>query len=53
VVAIASDPAFAEKNMVSLGLLPILDTPEAFARYLKDNRATAARIVKDSGLEPQ
>jgi tripartite-type tricarboxylate transporter receptor subunit TctC len=53
VVAIASDPAFAEKNMISLGLLPILDTPEAFARYLKDNRATAARIVKDSGLEPQ
>jgi tripartite-type tricarboxylate transporter receptor subunit TctC len=53
VVAIASDPAFAEKNMISLGLLPILDTPEAFARYLKDNRATAARIVKDSGIAPQ
>jgi tripartite-type tricarboxylate transporter receptor subunit TctC len=53
VVAIASDPAFAEKNMLSLGLIPILDTPEAFARYLTDNRATAARIVKESGLEAQ
>ena len=49
VVAIASDPAFAEKNMLSLGLIPILDTPDEFARYLADNRATAARIVKESG----
>jgi tripartite-type tricarboxylate transporter receptor subunit TctC len=53
VVAIASEPAFAEKNMINLGLPPILDAPEEFARYLAGNRATAARIVKDSGLEPQ
>ena len=53
VVAIASDPTFAEKNMLSLGLIPILDTPDEFARYLADNRATAARIVKESGLEAQ
>jgi tripartite-type tricarboxylate transporter receptor subunit TctC len=53
VVAIASDPAFAEKNMISLGLLPVLDTPEAFASYLKSNRETASRIVRDSGSEPQ
>jgi tripartite-type tricarboxylate transporter receptor subunit TctC len=53
VVAIASDPAFAEKNMLSLGLIPILDTPEEFGRYLKDNRTTAARIVKEVGLEAQ
>ena len=53
VVAIASDPAFAEKNMLSLGLIPILDTSDEFARYLADNRATAARIVKESGVEAQ
>jgi tripartite-type tricarboxylate transporter receptor subunit TctC len=53
VVAIASDPAFAEKNMLNLGLIPILDTPDEFARYLADNRVTAARIVKESGLEAQ
>jgi tripartite-type tricarboxylate transporter receptor subunit TctC len=53
VVAIASDPAFADKNMLNLGLIPILDTPDEFARYLADNRVTAARIVKESGLEAQ
>jgi hypothetical protein len=39
--------------MLNLGLIPILDTPDEFARSLADNRATAARIVKESGLEAQ
>jgi tripartite-type tricarboxylate transporter receptor subunit TctC len=52
-VPLARDQAFAEKNMINLGLIPILDSPEAFAAYLKENRVTAAQIVKDSGLEPQ
>ena len=52
-VPLARDQSFAEKNMINLGLIPILDSPEAFANYLKENRVTAAQIVKDSGLEPQ
>ena len=53
VVEIAGDKAFAERNMINLGLQPILDTPEQFASFLAQNRKTAARIVKESGLEPQ
>ena len=53
IVEIASDKAFVEKNMVNLGLIPILDTPEQFAKYLKENWVLAERIVKESGLEPQ
>jgi tripartite-type tricarboxylate transporter receptor subunit TctC len=53
IVDIAGDKAFAEKNMINLGLQPILDTPEQFARFLSENRETAARIVKESGIEPQ
>jgi tripartite-type tricarboxylate transporter receptor subunit TctC len=53
VVEIAGDKAFAERNMISLGLIPILDSPEAFARYLKENWALAERIVKEAGIEPQ
>ncbi len=52
-VEIASDKAFVEKNMLNLGLIPILDTPEQFTRYLKENWVLAERIVKESGLEPQ
>jgi len=51
--AIASDKAFAERNMVNLGLVPVLDTPEQFAAYLKENRVVSERIVKESGLQPQ
>jgi tripartite-type tricarboxylate transporter receptor subunit TctC len=53
IVEIASDKAFVEKNMFNLGLIPILDTPEQFAKYLKENWVLAERIVKESGLEPQ
>jgi tripartite-type tricarboxylate transporter receptor subunit TctC len=52
-VEIASDKAFQERNMINLGLIPILDTPEQFAAYLKGNWVLAEKIVKDSGLEPQ
>jgi tripartite-type tricarboxylate transporter receptor subunit TctC len=53
IVEIASDKAFVEKNLINLGLQPILDTPQQFAAFLVQNRETAARIVKESGLEPQ
>jgi tripartite-type tricarboxylate transporter receptor subunit TctC len=50
---ISNDKAFAERNMINLGLIPVLDTPEEFATFLVHNRELAARIVKESGLEPQ
>ncbi|MGZ3411237.1 MAG: Bug family tripartite tricarboxylate transporter substrate binding protein [Rhizomicrobium sp.] len=50
---IASDKGFAERNMINLGLVPIMDTPDQFAHFLASNRELAARIVKESGLEPQ
>jgi tripartite-type tricarboxylate transporter receptor subunit TctC len=52
-VRMGSIPAFRQRNMLDLGLEPILDTPEAFARYLDETRPIAARIVRESGLEPQ
>jgi tripartite-type tricarboxylate transporter receptor subunit TctC len=52
-VRIGSMPAFRSKNMIELGLEPILDRPADFARYLEDNRVVAERVVKAAGLEPQ
>jgi tripartite-type tricarboxylate transporter receptor subunit TctC len=52
-VRIGNLPAFRQRNIVDLGLDPIFDTPEDFARYLKDNLGVAERIVKEAGLEPQ
>jgi tripartite-type tricarboxylate transporter receptor subunit TctC len=53
IVEIAGDKAFQDRNMMNLGLIPILNTPEQFAAYLKDNWVLAERIVKESGLVPQ
>lgn len=52
-VRIGTMPAFRSRNMVDLGLEPILDQPDDFARYLKENRVVTERIVKEAGLEPQ
>jgi tripartite-type tricarboxylate transporter receptor subunit TctC len=52
-VRIGTMPAFRSRNMVDLGLEPILDKPDDFARYLKENRVVAERVVKEAGLEPQ
>ena len=49
---IGSEPDFRQKRLIDAGLEPVFDTPEEFARFLKENRV-AARIVKEAGLEPQ
>jgi tripartite-type tricarboxylate transporter receptor subunit TctC len=53
VTRIAGDPAFVEKFFTGLGLESALNTPEAFARFLADDRRRAAELVAISGLQPQ
>jgi len=43
-------PEFRQKHLIELGLVPIEDTPEQFAKFLAADRARAKEIVKDSGL---
>lgn len=50
IARIASVPAFREQYFTSLGLEPILDTPEQFARYLKEDQAKGQKLVKEAGL---
>ena len=39
--------------MIDMALEPVFDTPEQFADFLKADRAASARIVRESGMEPQ
>jgi len=50
IARIASVPAFREQYFTRLGLEPILDTPEQFARYLKEDQAKGRKLVKEAGL---
>jgi tripartite-type tricarboxylate transporter receptor subunit TctC len=51
--SIGQDADFRQKRMIDVALEPVFDTPEQFADFLKQDRAASARIVKESGMEPQ
>jgi tripartite-type tricarboxylate transporter receptor subunit TctC len=53
IARVGNDPTFRQKRLLEAGLEPVFDTPEEFARFLKDNRAAAERVVKEAGLQPQ
>jgi tripartite-type tricarboxylate transporter receptor subunit TctC len=53
VAAIVSDPAFRDKHLTARSLVPAINTPDEFARQIKQDRAVAERVVREAGLQPQ
>ena len=51
--SIASETRFRDINFVQRGLEPVLNTPDEFAAFLKQDRVNAKRVVEQSGLTPQ
>ena len=52
IVKIASKPEFQKKHMFNRGLLPVLDTPETFAKTITTEAELGRDVVKASGLYP-
>jgi tripartite-type tricarboxylate transporter receptor subunit TctC len=53
VARITADPGFLKRNYIDRAVERAVTPPEAFARFIKDDRLTAAKIVKASGYKPQ
>ncbi len=53
IVRIVADAGFRHRNLIERGLEPVASTPEAFARFIREDRAASELIVKESGLQPQ
>ena len=53
VARIVEEPAFRNRNLIERGLEPVANTPDEFARFIREDRAIAEQIVKESGLQPQ
>ena len=53
VARIASQPEFRKRNFIERGLDPVTSAPDAFGRFIQQDRALASQIVKEAGLEPQ
>src|SRR5215470_4857551 len=51
ITRIGNEPAFRQKRITEIGLQPIFDTPEQFARYLKEQRTNAALLIEESGFQ--
>jgi tripartite-type tricarboxylate transporter receptor subunit TctC len=48
---VASVPAFKEQNITSLGLESVLDTPEHFTQFLKEDREKGERLIRQAGIK--
>jgi len=52
IVQVASKPEFQDKYMIQRGMVPVLDTPEQFAKQLQIDKAEGHDVVVGSGLYP-
>jgi len=50
IAKILSDPAFREQNLTGRAIVPVGDSPENFADFLRADREIAARLVKIAGV---
>jgi tripartite-type tricarboxylate transporter receptor subunit TctC len=53
VALIMAEPGFRERNLIGRGLVPVVNGPDEFARQVREDRAIAGQVVKDSDLEAQ
>jgi tripartite-type tricarboxylate transporter receptor subunit TctC len=53
VQAITSEPAFRQKNYVERAVEPMAGPRDEFKKFIDNNRAFAARVAKETGMQPQ
>jgi tripartite-type tricarboxylate transporter receptor subunit TctC len=50
---IMSAPGFRQKNFIERAVDPVPQTRAEFAKFIADNRVFAARVAKETGMQPQ
>jgi len=50
---IAADPAWRRKNFIERAVEPAAGPRQEFIKFIAENRVVAARIAKESGLQPR
>jgi tripartite-type tricarboxylate transporter receptor subunit TctC len=53
IAGIGNEPEFRKKRLIDIGIVPVFDTPEHLAQYLKEQRASGARLIRESGFQPR
>ena len=50
---IGNDPDFRKRRLIDIGIVPVFDTPEQLAQYLKTQRSNGERLIRESGFQPR
>lgn len=50
VARVVKEPEFLRRHITDLGLEAALNSPEEFRQFLRDDRARAAKLIKQSGI---
>jgi tripartite-type tricarboxylate transporter receptor subunit TctC len=53
VTRITSEPGFRQRNFIDRAVEPAVGPREEFVKYIANNRAFAARVAKEAGIQPQ
>ena len=53
IAAIGNEPDFRKARLTDIGIVPVFDTPEHLAQYLRQQRANGAKLIRESGFQPR
>jgi tripartite-type tricarboxylate transporter receptor subunit TctC len=53
IVHIGNQPEFRKKRLVDIGIVPVFDTSDHFARFIAEQRLVAERLIRESGFQPR
>ena len=53
VMRICAEPTFRQKNFIDRAVEPATGPREEFKKFIADNRAFAARVARETGMQPQ
>ena len=51
IAAIGNEPEFRKKRLIDIGIVPVFDTPEHLDAYLKQERDSSAKLIKESDFQ--
>ena len=53
IAAIGNEPDSRKARLIDIGIVPVFDTSEHLARYLEEQRANGAKLIRESGFQPR
>jgi tripartite-type tricarboxylate transporter receptor subunit TctC len=53
IARIGNEPTFRQKRLIDIGIHPVFDTPEQFGAYIRQQRTSSEKMIRESGYQPR